>query len=52
MISFYVVMITEASDDRTMESFLLGAGRQGNISTITLNAFTKDEIEIILTRFD
>lgn len=38
------VMIAEAPDDETMNRFLLGAGRQGNIRTITMRAFTQDEI--------
>ncbi len=42
------VMVAEAPDDETMNRFLLGAGRQGNIRTTTLRAFTKDEISNIL----
>jgi uncharacterized protein with GYD domain len=42
------VMITEAPDDETVNRFLLGAARQGNIRTMTMRAFTPDEIEGIL----
>ena len=38
------VMIAEAPDEETMNRFLLGAGRQGNIRTTTMRAFTQDEI--------
>jgi uncharacterized protein with GYD domain len=42
------VMIAEAPDDETMNRFLLGAGRQGNVRTVTLRAFSQNEIiEII-----
>ncbi len=44
------VMIAEAPDDETMNRFLLGAGRQGNIRTVTMRAFTQDEILGILQR--
>lgn len=44
------VMITEAPDEETMNRFLLGAGRQGNIRTITMRGFTQDEILAILQR--
>lgn len=42
------VMICEAPDDDTMTRFLLGAGRQGNIRTVTLRAFSRDEMSGIL----
>ncbi len=42
------VMIAEAPDDETMNRFLLGAGRQGNIRTITMRAFTQAEISGII----
>ncbi len=44
------VMIAEAPNDETMNRFLLGAGRQGNIRTTTMRAFTKEEIAAILQR--
>lgn len=46
------VMITEAPDDDTINRFLLGAGRQGNIRTMTLRAFTPDEIGQIIARLE
>ncbi|MFZ5809902.1 MAG: GYD domain-containing protein [Chloroflexota bacterium] len=42
------VMVAEAPNDETMNRFLLGAGRQGNIRTTTLRAFTREEIDTIL----
>lgn len=45
---FDAVMLAEAPNDETMNRFLLGAGRQGNIRTTTLRAFTKEEIAGIL----
>ena len=42
------VMIAEAPDDATMSRFLLGAGRQGNIRTTTLRAFSAEEMEQIV----
>ncbi len=42
------VMITEAPDDETMNRFLLGAGRQGNIRTTTMRGFTQAEISKIV----
>jgi uncharacterized protein with GYD domain len=44
------VMITEAPDDETISQFLLGAGRQGNIRTVTMRAFTQQEMEGIIAR--
>ncbi len=44
------VMITEAPDDETINRFLLGAGRRGNIRTITMRAFTPDEIARVIER--
>ncbi len=44
------VMIAEAPDDETMNRFLLGAARQGNIRTTTMRAFTRDEISSIIRR--
>jgi uncharacterized protein with GYD domain len=46
------VMITEAPDDESVNRFLLGAARQGNIRTTTLRAFTPDEMEGILARLE
>ncbi len=46
------VMITEAPDDETINRFLLGAARQGNIRTVTLRAFTPQEIGSILERLE
>lgn len=46
------VMIAEAPDDETINRFLLGAGRQGNIRTLTLRAFTPDEIGRIIERLE
>ena len=42
------VMVTEAPDDETISRFLLGAGRQGNIRTVTLRAFTAEEMQEIV----
>ena len=44
------VMIAEAPDDETLNRFLLGAGRQGNIRTVTMRAFSPDEINNILSK--
>ncbi len=44
------IMITEAPDDETINRFLLGAGRQGNIRTTTMRGFTQDEIMGIIQR--
>jgi len=44
------VMVAEAPNDETMNRFLLGAGRQGNIRTITMRAFTQEEITNIIQR--
>ncbi len=44
------VMIAEAPDEETMNRFLLGAGRQGNIRTTTMRAFTQDEIGSIIQK--
>ncbi len=44
------VMIAEAPDDETMNRFLLGAGRQGNIRTTTMRAFTQEEIVGIIQK--
>jgi uncharacterized protein with GYD domain len=46
------IMITEAPDDETINRFLLGAGRQGNIRTLTLRAFTPDEISKIIQKLE
>lgn len=42
------VMITQAPDEETINRFLLGAGRQGNIRTMTMRAFSPDEISQII----
>ena len=42
--AYDAVMITEAPDDEAVSRFLLGAGRQGNIRTMTMRAFTKDDM--------
>lgn len=42
------VMITEAPDEETLSRFLLGAARKGNIRSVTLRAFTQEEIQRIL----
>ncbi len=44
------VMIAEAPDEETMNRFLLGAGRQGNIRTTTMRAFTQEEIGSIIQK--
>ncbi len=46
------VMIAEAPDDDTINRFLLGAARQGNIRTVTMRAFSSDEIANILARLE
>lgn len=46
------VMIAEAPDDETINRFLLGAGRQGNIRTLTLRAFTPEEIGRIIQKLE
>ncbi len=42
------VMIMDAPDDETINRFLLGAGRQGNIRTVTMRAFTPEEIARVI----
>jgi uncharacterized protein with GYD domain len=44
------IMITDAPDDETINRFLLGAARQGNIRTTTMRAFSQDEIVGIIQR--
>jgi uncharacterized protein with GYD domain len=44
------VMITEAPDDETMNRFLLGAARQGNVRTMTMRAFTQEEISRVIQK--
>lgn len=46
------VMITEAPDEETINRFLLGAGRQGNIRTVTMRAFTPEEIAQVIERLE
>lgn len=46
------VMIAEAPGDETINRFLLGAGRQGNIRTLTLRAFTPEEIGRIIQKLE
>ena len=46
------IMITEAPDDETVNRFLLGAARQGNIRTTTLRGFSPDEISEILAKLE
>lgn len=46
------VMIMEAPDDETINRFLLGAGRQGNIRTLTMRAFTPDQISEVIKRLE
>jgi uncharacterized protein with GYD domain len=42
------VVILEAPDDDTMMSVLLSLGSKGNVRTITLKAFTIDEVAKII----
>lgn len=44
------IMITEAPDDESINRFLLGAARQGNIRTVTMRGFSTDEIEQVIAR--
>ncbi len=44
------VMVTEAPDDETMTRFLLGAGRQGNIRTTTMRAFSAQDMQKIVSK--
>lgn len=46
------IMVTEAPDEETINRFLLGAGRQGNIRTVTMRAFTPDEIAGVIERLE
>jgi uncharacterized protein with GYD domain len=46
------VMITEAPDEETINRFLLGAGRQGNIRTLTMRAFTPEEIAGVIEKLE
>ncbi|HET7448607.1 MAG TPA: GYD domain-containing protein [Methyloceanibacter sp.] len=45
-----VVLIMEAPDDETMAVFGLSAGKNDNVRTETLRAFTQPEINQILKR--
>jgi len=42
------VVITEAPDDETQTRLLIEVGRQGNIRTTTLRAFSEEEMERIV----
>lgn len=42
------VMITEARDDEAISRFLLGAAKHGFIRTITMRAFSKEDMERII----
>lgn len=48
--SYDAVMIADAPDDETMNRFLLGAARQGNIRTMTMRAFTQEEISRVIQK--
>jgi len=43
-----VVAVVEAPDDETATRFLLAVGSQGNVRTLTMRAFGKDETTRIL----
>jgi len=46
------VMVTEAPDDETISRFVIGAGRQGNIRTVTMRAFTAEEFQNIIAKLE
>ena len=43
-----VVAVVEAPDDETATRFLLAVGSQGNVRTLTMRAFGRDEMTRIL----
>jgi len=43
-----VVIISEAPDDETATRLVLAAGMQGNIRTMTMRAFSEEEMERIV----
>jgi uncharacterized protein with GYD domain len=42
------VVISEAPDEETMSRFMLATGAQGNVRTVTMRAFTPEEMTGIL----
>lgn len=48
--TYDVVCQFEAPDDAAITAFGLSIGQQGNVRTQTLRAFTRDEMNAILTR--
>ncbi len=47
--SYDVIIISEAPDDETVVKLALSIGKQGNIHTETLRAFTEDEYRNIIS---
>lgn len=45
-----VVTVCEAPDDASFTAFGLAIGAAGNIRTQTLKAFTKDEMNVVLSK--
>jgi uncharacterized protein with GYD domain len=43
-----LVVITEGPDDETVTRMLLASGMQGNVRTVTLRAFSEEEMERIV----
>jgi len=48
--AYDVVCQFEAPDDATITAFGLAIGKQGNVRTQTLRAFTRDEMNAILNK--
>jgi uncharacterized protein with GYD domain len=48
--AYDLVAITEFPDDETQAAFIISTAMQGNISTVTLRAFTAQEVERILEK--
>ena len=48
--NYDIVCTFEAPDDKTMTSFGLSIGQAGNVRTQTLRAFSRDEMNEILSR--
>ena len=47
-----VVNIVEAPDDKALQALLVRVGAWGNVRTTTLRAFSKSEMDAILTKME
>lgn len=46
--AYDAVAVAEAPDDATVSRFVLATGAQGNVRTVTMRAYTKDEMTQIV----